>query len=360
MDIVFPEHPKDVDSSPKRRLPSIHEHNSKEEKQEEEIMSYICVLDDWEIKKNDLTILNKKLGGGCFGVVKKGLFTKKKNDEELVAVKMLKDEPSAADRSDLLMELFILKEVNRTPHPNVIRLIGAYTIAEPILVLTEFCSRGNLQYLLKNSRVSVTDDNNEDISQYKNVFSTLSHRKLLQIAVDIACGMKHLAANQFVHRDLAARNILISANYEAKVSDFGLARPITGVEQMYIKSNRNLLPVKWMAVESLTRGIFRTSSDVWAYGIVLWEITTLGREPYPDISPFDTFTFVTSGNRMERPPHCSEELYGIMRKCWENDQKDRPSFEEVHEEVKEMLDETDDVRHIFLIKLRFSVFFERN
>ncbi|CAB4033323.1 proto-oncogene tyrosine- kinase receptor Ret isoform X1, partial [Paramuricea clavata] len=96
-----------------------------------------------------------------------------------------------------------------------------------------------------------------------------------------------------------------------------------------------------MAVESLTQGIFRTSSDVWAFGIVLWEIATLGEEPYPEISPFETFTLVASGKRMERPPQCSEELYELMKKCWEHEQENRPSFHDIHEQLKGMLAETD-------------------
>ncbi|CAB4032645.1 fibroblast growth factor receptor 3 isoform X8, partial [Paramuricea clavata] len=126
--ILFPDEKKDIECSPRRKLPSIREHNSMEEESEEgNIISYICVLDDWEIEKENLTILNKKLGGGYFGVVKKGMYKEKENDGLVVAVKMLKDSASAADRSDLLMELYILKEVNKSPHPNVIKLIGAFT-----------------------------------------------------------------------------------------------------------------------------------------------------------------------------------------------------------------------------------------
>ncbi|XP_046841787.1 fibroblast growth factor receptor 4-like [Xenia sp. Carnegie-2017] len=239
-------------------LPSFEEHSNINEVTEEEelrTMSYICVLDDWEINRKQLTITDSTLGRGCFGVVKKGIYHDKDQDI-YIAVKMLKDSVSIADRNDLLMELRILKDINKTPHRNVIKLIGAVTNEEPVFVVTELCARGNLRKLLQNSRILSSETDKNSFHEYKNIFSTLSHTKLIQIAVDIANGMHHLEKHKFVHRDLSARNILIGENFEAKVSDFGLARPIAGVDEMYIKSHRNLLPVKWMALESLTQGIF--------------------------------------------------------------------------------------------------------
>ncbi|CAB3992575.1 tyrosine- kinase receptor Tie-1-like [Paramuricea clavata] len=141
---------------------------------------------------------------------------------------------------------------------------------------------------------------------------------------------------QFIHRDLAARNILIGEDNMAKVSDFGLARNISGAEE-YIRNNQNLLPVKWMALENLLHGRFTTASDVWSYGILLHEIVTLGEEPYKNISPHNIAIHVGSGCRMSQPSQCSDELYEIMTNCWNVEPTERPTFEDLHQTLHDML-----------------------
>ncbi|CAB4027415.1 Fibroblast growth factor receptor 1 [Paramuricea clavata] len=221
-------------------------------------LSYIVLLEDWEIAPDNLKLLDKKLGGGQFGIVMQGLLTTTKGDSEVVAVKMLKDSAKESDLQDLMTELTILKEVNKVPHPNVIRLIGGCSIGGKLHVITELCTGGSLRHLLINSRVYPSEKNS---SNYINLSSTLNHRQLVKIAADISSGMVHLSSQKFVHRDLAARNILIGEDNMAKVSDFGLARDVGGAEE-YIRNNQNLLPVKWMALESLLHGRFTIASDV--------------------------------------------------------------------------------------------------
>ncbi|CAB4029262.1 Fibroblast growth factor receptor 1 [Paramuricea clavata] len=200
-----------------------------------EDLSYVTLLMDWEITADNLNVLEKNLGKGKFGIVKQGLLTTAEGDPEVVAVKMLKDGASESDLSDLLSELNILKEINKIPHPNVIRLIGGCSIAGNLHVVIEFCPGGNLLNFLLNSRVGYPSP--ETSSSFINMTSTLNHRQLLKIAVDISKGMVHLSSQKFIHRDLAARNILIGEDNTAKVSDFGLARNVSGAEE-YIRNNQ--------------------------------------------------------------------------------------------------------------------------
>ncbi|XP_028419117.1 fibroblast growth factor receptor 4-like [Dendronephthya gigantea] len=331
----------------------------------EESISYIVLLESWEIAPDKLKLLDKKLGGGQFGIVKQGLLTIDKKDPEIVAVKMLKSGASETNLQELMTELTILKEVNKIPHPNVIKLIGGCTIEGKLHLITEFCPGGSLRSLLINSRIQRKE---EDFpAKYVNLASTLNHGQLLKIAADISNGMIHLSSQRIVHRDLAARNILIGDDNLAKVSDFGLARDVGGAKE-YIKNHQNLLPIKWMALESLLHDRFTTASDVWSFGVLLHEITTLGEEPYKNISPYNIVSHVGSGCRMSQPQHCSDEVYGIMSNCWKVEPSERPKFEEIHELLKNMMLDNEELysvpsplalRHIdgnhILIRWRFVI-----
>ncbi|XP_028393591.1 proto-oncogene tyrosine-protein kinase receptor Ret-like [Dendronephthya gigantea] len=303
---------------------------------------YADVLEDWEISPNDLKVLNKKLGAGQFGVVKQGLYTPRNGDSEKVAIKMLKENASEFDLSQLLAEIKILKEANKEQHPNIIKFIGSCFVKGRLVMVTEFCPGGNLRRFLIKSRIN--DDsspgyvNKTSESDYANVNSMLSHRQLLKFAVDVACGMVHLSSQNFLHRDLAARNVLLGEENVAKICDFGLARDVGSAEE-YIRNTQHLLPVKWMSLESLFYGVFTTASDVWSFGVLLYEITTLGEEPYKNIPPRAVITHVESGGRMTKPPHCSNEVYKIMSNCWKIDPKERPTFPEILQVLRDMLDD---------------------
>lgn len=147
--------------------------------------------------------------------------------------------------------------------------------------------------------------------------------------------MEYLASKRCVHRDLAARNVLVSENNVLKIADFGLARRIQG--DYYRKTTNGRVPIKWMALESLINQMYTTQSDVWSYGILLWEILTLGRTPYPGINVDFLWKRLENGYRMEQPVNCNDELYSIMRRCWYKQPQDRPSFSQIVKEIDVLL-----------------------
>ncbi|XP_028416172.1 proto-oncogene tyrosine-protein kinase receptor Ret-like [Dendronephthya gigantea] len=297
-------------------------------------ISYITILKDWEICPDRLQILDETLGSGQFGIVKQGLYTSLLEEgQKKVAVKMLKENATELDLSDLITELETLKRINKDLHPNIVRLIGCCFSKGKLMVVTEYCSPGNLQTFLRKSKVgdnSITPD-----LRNVQIISTVSGRELLKMCMDVASGMVHLSDLKFVHRDLAARNILLSCDV-AKISDFGLTRDIANVEE-YIRTNQDLLPIKWMALESLLYGRFTTASDVWSFGVFLHELVTLGGEPYSEISPIEMRNHINSGCRLSKPFNCSNEIYEIMMNCWSDDEKKRPNFSEIRQYLHDML-----------------------
>ncbi|XP_028394333.1 tyrosine-protein kinase receptor Tie-1-like isoform X2 [Dendronephthya gigantea] len=297
---------------------------------------YVDILEDWEISPRDLKVLNKNLGAGHFGVVKQGLYKPQNGDPERVAVKMLKENAAESELLDLLAEIKVLKEANKEKHPNIIKFIGSCFMKGRLLMVTEFCPGGNLRKFLIKSRIN--DNSSDSHNIYVNITSTISDRQLLKLAVDVACGMVHLSSQKFLHRDLAARNILLGKESVAKICDFGLARDVGSAEE-YIRNTQNLLPVKWMSVESLFDGVFTTASDVWSFGVLLYEIATLGEEPYKNIPARAVITHVESGGRMSKPPHCSNEVYELMSNCWKVDPKERPTFPEIFQALRDMLND---------------------
>uniref|UniRef100_A0A336M4X8 CSON012218 protein n=1 Tax=Culicoides sonorensis TaxID=179676 RepID=A0A336M4X8_CULSO len=156
----------------------------------------------------------------------------------------------------------------------------------------------------------------------------LDHNELHNFALQIARGMCHLEENKITHRDLAARNILIDENKILKISDFGLSR--TGI---YINTKNKRVPLRWLSIEAIKDNLYSSKSDVWAYGIVLWEIGTLGGFPYPTICNTDILEFLTSGQRLERPENCTKQLYELMLHCWAANPNDRPSFQQIHDQL---------------------------
>ncbi|XP_068759297.1 fibroblast growth factor receptor 4-like isoform X2 [Montipora capricornis] len=288
---------------------------------------------NWEIPRERLEITETELGGGEFGVVRKGTYLRRDGNELPVAVKMLRDENDQNQRMALIQELEMLRKVGR--HTNIVSLIGACSFEEPLCVVVEFVPGGSLDDVLLDSRIPAqTHDAN-----YVNICSKLSERDLLKIAKDVANGMRHLESKLCVHRDLAARNILIGEGLVAKVADFGLSRDISQ-DGEYIKFTEGKVPWLWMSMESL-RGINTTMSDVWSFGVVLWEIVTLGERPYTGIIGIvELFTMLQDGMRLEKPPHCSKELYDIMLQCWQETPEDRPTFKDLHSKLHSILSES--------------------
>ncbi|XP_063910861.1 tyrosine-protein kinase Abl isoform X3 [Zophobas morio] len=268
--------------------------------------------DEWEINRTDI-VMKHKLGGGQYGDVYEAVW---KRYNMTVAVKTLKEDTMAL--KDFLEEAAIMKEMK---HPNLVQLMGVCTREPPFYIITEFMSKGNLLDYLRNG-------NKEQINAVV----------LMYIATQIASGMSYLESRSFIHRDLAARNCLVGENHLVKVADFGLARLMR--DDTYTAHAGAKFPIKWTAPEGLAYNKFSTKSDVWAFGILLWEIATYGMSPYPGVDLTDVYHMLEKGYRMECPPGCPPKIYELMRQCWQWHTKDRPTFKEIHNSLENMFQES--------------------
>ncbi|KAG5878068.1 hypothetical protein JTB14_031503 [Gonioctena quinquepunctata] len=272
----------------------------------------VYVEDEWEIERNDIEILDN-LGQGTFGTVFCGLI---KSRNIKCAMKTINKTLSLYERMEFLNEASAMKSFSNCHH--VIKLIGVVSKGQPPLVVMELMDRGDLKKFLRRTRDSSHN---------------LTSNEIYRIAAEIADGMAYLAAKKFVHRDLAARNCMVAGDRTVKIGDFGMARDIYETDY-YRKETKGLLPVRWMAPESLADGVFTSDSDVWSYGIVLWEIATLAEQPYQGLSNEQVLRFTISKGRLERPPECSDLLYEIMRQCWNWQPNDRPTFWDIVEHLE--------------------------
>lgn len=233
----------------------------------------------------------------------------------------------------MMAELKILKKVGH--HPNIVNLIGACTSLDgPLCVVTELVSGGDLlNYLRANRR--------EKSQEYINISPPVCEKDMLQIALDVAEGMKHISGLALVHRDLAARNILLTSRGIAKITDFGLSRSVY-TEGIYHKTSQGRLPLKWMALESIEQFVFTTKSDVWSFGVLLWEIHTFGGFPYPEIPVGFLLPRLSAGYRLPKPSHCKDPLYDVMLSCWNEDPDSRPDFGALTVTLRSMVMKTTD------------------
>uniref|UniRef100_A0A8C5I673 Proto-oncogene tyrosine-protein kinase receptor Ret n=1 Tax=Gouania willdenowi TaxID=441366 RepID=A0A8C5I673_GOUWI len=293
----------------------------------------------WEFPRKNL-VLGKTLGEGEFGkVVKATAFRLKgKAGYTTVAVKMLKENASHSELRDLLSEFTLLKQVN---HPHVIKMYGACSQDGPLYLIVEYAKFGSLRNFLRESRKVgpsyMGRDANRNSSYLENPDDrALTMGDLISFAWQISRGMQYLAEMKLVHRDLAARNVLVAEGRKMKISDFGLSRDVYE-EDSYVKRSKGRIPVKWMAIESLFDHIYTTQSDVWSFGVLLWEIVTLGGNPYPGIAPERLFNLLKTGYRMERPENCSEEMYNLMLRCWKQESDKRPTFSDISKELEKMM-----------------------
>ncbi|NXE86782.1 CSF1R factor, partial [Menura novaehollandiae] len=342
----------------------------------------------WEFPRNNLQF-GKTLGAGAFGkVVEATAFGLGKEDSVLkVAVKMLKSSADTDEQEALMSELKIMSHLGH--HENIVNLLGACTCGGPILVITEYCRYGDLLNFLRKKAESIIiqdsalDTSLDSAADYKNIdlekkyirsdsgFSSqgletyvemkpvsssssssasdsaqvrgdseeedearedlrpLNLSDLLQFSSQVAQGMAFLSSKNCIHRDLAARNVLISDGRVAKICDFGLARDIMNDSNYVVKGNARL-PVKWMAPESIFDCIYTVQSDVWSYGILLWEIFSLGKSPYPGMVVNSKFySMVKQGYQMARPDFAPLEMYSIMQACWSLEPTRRPTFDQI-------------------------------
>ncbi|PNF22937.1 Tyrosine kinase receptor Cad96Ca [Cryptotermes secundus] len=285
--------------------------------------------DRWEFPRHRLKVFNI-LGEGCFGQVWRceALDIDGREGTTVVAVKTLKENASDKERSDLVQELQVMKMLE--PHPNVVRLLGCCTEKEPTFVIMEYVPHGKLQSFLRNSRAERYYGNLHGPS------NSLTSRDLTSFVYQVARGMEFLSSKGIIHRDLAARNILVGENHICKVADFGFARDIIS-SHVYERKSEGRLPIRWMAPESLYDNIFSVKSDVWSFGVLIWEIVTLGSTPYPGLAAAEVMRKVRDGYRLDKPEHCRRELYNIMYYCWDKDPKERPSFNELIKLLEQLL-----------------------
>ncbi|XP_051019355.1 macrophage colony-stimulating factor 1 receptor [Acomys russatus] len=332
----------------------------------------------WEFPRNNLQF-GKTLGAGAFGkVVEATAFGLGKEDAVLkVAVKMLKSTAHTDEKEALMSELKIMSHLGQ--HENIVNLLGACTHGGPVLVITEYCCYGDLLNFLRRKAEAMLGpslspgQDPEGDSSYKNVHlekkyvrrdsgfssqgvdtyvemrpvSTSSNDSffeqdlateasqplelwdLLRFSSQVAQGMAFLASKNCIHRDVAARNVLLTSGHVAKIGDFGLARDIMNDSNYVVKGNARL-PVKWMAPESIFDCIYTVQSDVWSYGILLWEIFSLGLNPYPGILVNNKFyKLVKDGYQMAQPAFAPKNIYSIMQSCWDLEPTHRPTFQQI-------------------------------
>ncbi|XP_028627816.1 fibroblast growth factor receptor 4 [Grammomys surdaster] len=288
----------------------------------------------WEFPRDRL-VLGKPLGEGCFGQVVRaeafGMDPSRPDQTSTVAVKMLKDNASDKDLADLVSEMEVMKLIGR--HKNIINLLGVCTQEGPLYVIVEYAAKGNLREFLRARRPPGPDLSPDGPRSSEG---PLSFPALVSCAYQVARGMQYLESRKCIHRDLAARNVLVTEDDVMKIADFGLARGVHHIDY-YKKTSNGRLPVKWMAPEALFDRVYTHQSDVWSFGILLWEIFTLGGSPYPGIPVEELFSLLREGHRMERPPNCPSELYGLMRECWHAAPSQRPTFKQLVEALDKVL-----------------------
>lgn len=309
------------------------------------ISEYELPLDaDWELPRAKL-ILGESLGEGAFGKVVRAEVqgVKRPGLASTVAVKMLKEGHTDSELMDLVSEMEMMKMIGT--HINIINLLGCCTQDGPLYVVVEYAAHGNLRDYLRNNRPS---------SGYERAIGqemdAITQKDLVSFAFQVARGMEYLASKKCIHRDLAARNVLVSEDRIMKIADFGLARDIHS-QDYYRKTSEGRLPVKWMAPEALFHRVYTSQSDVWAFGILLWEIMTLGGTPYPTVPSVEKlFQLLRDGHRMDKPSNCSLEIYMIMRECWRYQPTQRPTFKELVEDFDRILtlSSTDDYLNLSL------------
>ncbi|XP_072518536.1 macrophage colony-stimulating factor 1 receptor 1 isoform X2 [Salminus brasiliensis] len=331
----------------------------------------------WEFPRDRLTF-GQVLGAGAFGkVVEATAYGLDKDDHVTrVAVKMLKSSAHSEEKEALMSELKILSHLG--PHANIVNLLGACTQGGPVLLITEYCSHGDLLNFLRrradvflNSVLQEHDLTNvyrnlsahQSLKRFRsNSYQDMSGRRdqdgsqgccrvgqenlwmldledLLRFSSQVAQGLNFLASKNCIHRDVAARNVLVTDCFVVKICDFGLARDIMNDSNYVVRGNARL-PVKWMSPESIFECIYTVQSDVWSYGILLWEIFSLGRSPYPDVVVDARFyKMIKAGYHMTQPDFAPPEIYTVMKMCWSLEPTSRPTFGKIVQLIAGLLPE---------------------
>uniref|UniRef100_A0A3B3C0X4 receptor protein-tyrosine kinase n=1 Tax=Oryzias melastigma TaxID=30732 RepID=A0A3B3C0X4_ORYME len=312
---------------------------------------------EWEFPRDKLR-LGAVLGSGAFGKVVEatayGLGTD--NKATRVAVKMLKPSAHSEERDALMSELKILSHLGY--HNNIVNLLGACTQGGPMWMITEYCIHGDLLNFLRvhaqdlMALTMLTAEDGEGAACYKNMAVQKARLRrsegfrhtpgvslcdLMMFSYQVAQGLDFLSTRNCIHRDVAARNVLLTDQHIAKICDFGLARDIRNDDSYIVQGNARL-PVKWMAPESIFQCVYTLQSDVWSYGVLLWEIFSLGKSPYPNVAVDANFyRMIKDGHHMEAPDFAPAEMYHLMTLCWSLEPTHRPTFKQVGEHINRLL-----------------------
>ncbi|XP_044041108.1 tyrosine-protein kinase receptor TYRO3 [Siniperca chuatsi] len=285
----------------------------------------LASLKDVLVERNKLT-LGKELGKGEYGSVYEGVFTPDEGMDIKVAVKTMRvGIHSQEDLYEFLREAEIMQNFD---HENVVRLLGVTLQREqdslPVpLVILPYMKHGDLRRFLIATR-------------YGDLPMFVPHQSLLRFMIDIASGMDYLSSQGFLHRDLAARNCMLGNDLRVCVADFGLSKKIYS-SNYYRQKVAIRVPIKWMAMESLSESVYTTKSDVWSFGVTMWEIVTRGRTPYPGVHNHELLDLLLSGHRLKPPEESDDKLYEVMQSCWDKEPTRRPGFRELGETLKGLL-----------------------
>nr|XP_027828646.1 focal adhesion kinase 1 isoform X3 [Ovis aries] len=269
---------------------------------------------DYEIQRERIE-LGRCIGEGQFGDVHQGTYTSPENPALAVAIKTCKNCTSDSVREKFLQEALTMRQFD---HPHIVKLIGVIT-ENPVWIIMELCTLGELRSFLQVRKYS------------------LDLASLILYAYQLSTALAYLESKRFVHRDIAARNVLVSSNDCVKLGDFGLSRYME--DSTYYKASKGKLPIKWMAPESINFRRFTSASDVWMFGVCMWEILMHGVKPFQGVKNNDVIGRIENGERLPMPPNCPPTLYSLMTKCWAYDPSRRPRFTELKAQLSTILEE---------------------
>ncbi|XP_029410866.1 focal adhesion kinase 1 isoform X5 [Nannospalax galili] len=269
---------------------------------------------DYEIQRERIE-LGRCIGEGQFGDVHQGVYLSPENPALAVAIKTCKNCTSDSVREKFLQEALTMRQFD---HPHIVKLIGVIT-ENPVWIIMELCTLGELRSFLQVRKHS------------------LGLASLILYAYQLSTALAYLESKRFVHRDIAARNVLVSSNDCVKLGDFGLSRYME--DSTYYKASKGKLPIKWMAPESINFRRFTSASDVWMFGVCMWEILMHGVKPFQGVKNNDVIGRIENGERLPMPPNCPPTLYSLMTKCWAYDPSRRPRFTELKAQLSTILEE---------------------
>lgn len=297
-------------------------------------------LESLEYPRNSIVYI-RDIGAGAFGrvFVAKAPGLVPGEESTLVAVKVLREEANEEQQSDFEREASLMADFD---HANVVRLLGVCALGRPMCLLVEYMAYGDLATFLRslgpaNYVVRLPAGTSQEVA-FADLPKKMTNAELVNMTRQIASGMAYLASKHFVHRDLATRNCLVNADLVVKISDFGLSKQVTATNGNYYRADieKDALPIRWMPLEAILYGRFTTASDVWSFGVLMWEVFTYALQPYYGLSHEQVIGYLKEGNRLTAPDRCPAPVYGLMSTCWQSEPAARPSFEALERSLEDV------------------------